>query len=336
MSSTGSRWRLLSGALLVVAVGVRLSPGTLADEGSLAVVVDPERFLRIALSGWSQVGAGFADDASARLAPLAALYALGDAAGLAPWISQLVLRTGVLLLAFVGGVFLSRSVLGRNRLEVVAGLFAALNPVLLGRAVTSLPDALALAVAPLVIAPLLSPQRYPSARRAALSAALPTILLGPAELTWSAGVLAVALGGKPDGAGRPRATYRLVAAVHRPGKCMVVVGPRLGFRVRCRPSRIRQGRQLGVDAHTAAPGCDGCLARGVLRRCACDSRCMVLASKVEKGCGAVPRWCLLQVLLYFCSKSWPDRSAWAWCPHHPGPRSHRPVRPRCCSAWRGR
>jgi arabinofuranan 3-O-arabinosyltransferase len=193
------RIRLLTGAVVLVAVAFSQQPGFVVPDTKLDLVVDPGRFLARALQAWDpQASFGqLQNQAYGYLFPMGPFFWAGHAAGLPAWVVQRLWWAALLVVAYAGFVRLARSLgLGGPDATLLAGLAYALGP----RVVTELGgisvELLPLAVLPWVVVPLV--RGYAGApgtslRRAAAWSGLAVACIGGVNAAATAAVLVVPL-----------------------------------------------------------------------------------------------------------------------------------------------
>ena len=170
---------------LALAVMVFLQdPGRTTFDTKLDLVVDPDGFLRRALSMWNPEG-GFGElqnQAFGYLFPVGPFFALGHALGFPPWVVERSWQALLIVGAYAGAVRLAdRLGLGMTWARCLGGLAYACCPRMLTTLGPLSAEALAVTMLPWIMVPLVAPERYGSPRRAAAMSALFVLLLGGAN-----------------------------------------------------------------------------------------------------------------------------------------------------------
>ena len=196
----GSRLPAAVATLVAAVVALRLSTTRLVADGSVVPLLDPRTTLDTALSGWSTAGSlGHASAESLRQLPFAAVARLAELAGVAPLLVQIGWRV-LLVCAAVAGCARVLAAVGRSGWWAWGpALLYGAGPAAAATVAVSAQDAVAVAVLPWVLAPLLAEGGAGRRRRlrrdlgAATRAALPLALVGVASPVWALLVLVVAL-----------------------------------------------------------------------------------------------------------------------------------------------
>ncbi len=193
------RLRLLTGAVVLVAVAFSQSAGSVVPDTKLDLVLDPGRFLARALQAWDpQASFGqLQNQAYGYLFPMGPFFWLGHGAGLPAWVVQRLWWATLLVVAYAGFVQLARLLgVGGRDSTLLAGLAYALGP----RVVTELGaisvETLPLAMLPWVLVPLVRAARGgpgTSPRRAAAWSGLAVACIGGVNAAAAAAVLVVPL-----------------------------------------------------------------------------------------------------------------------------------------------
>ena len=179
LSSDAIASLVVSGFLLIAAFAQ--APGKIVPETKLDITLDPIRYLGRALSAWDP-SAGFGriqNQAVGYLFPMGPFFALGQALGVPPWITQRLWLATLLIAGYWGANRLARAlgvatVAGR----VVAGLAYTLSAASLGVVAFQSAGQLPYAMAPWVLVPLVGADSGRGARRTAAWSALAIAAMG--------------------------------------------------------------------------------------------------------------------------------------------------------------
>ena len=173
------RLGLVSFGLLALAFSQ--SPGEVAADTKLDLVVSPGRFLRNALSMWDPYASAgqLQDQAYGYLFPMGPFFLIGRAVGLSPWVVQRGWESAVLIAAFLGVVRLSRLLGVPGALpRVAAGLSYALAPRMISELGSISSELLPMALLPWMLIPLVGASQRSTARRSAARSALAVLATG--------------------------------------------------------------------------------------------------------------------------------------------------------------
>lgn len=160
--------------MALVAVAFIQDPGRIVTDTKLDLTIDPVGFLGRSLHMWDPNGAfgQVQNQAYGYLFPMGPFFALGDVAGLPPWVTQRLWWSLILVVAFLGVVKLCGVLgIGIGWTRIAAGIAFALAPRFLSVMGPSSIEVWPSAVAPWVLIPLvIGVQRGNPRRMAALSA----------------------------------------------------------------------------------------------------------------------------------------------------------------------
>ncbi|MCF6743791.1 DUF3367 domain-containing protein [Blastococcus sp. KM273128] len=192
----GSRlvWRVRLAAVCaaLTALALAQSPGRLVADTKLDLYTDPVGFLSRALQLWEPEGfAGqVQNQAYGYLFPMGPFFALGQGAGIPPWLVQRLWWALLLCTAFLGVVLLARRLgIGTPGTALLAGLAYALAPRMVSLLGAVSIEVLPMALAPWVLLPLVGAGRHGSARRAAAFSGLAVLCVGGVNAVATAAVL---------------------------------------------------------------------------------------------------------------------------------------------------
>ncbi len=191
---------LVRGRLVLVSVGFLVlsllqSPGRIIGDTKLDLAVDPVAFLGRALTLWEPEGAAgqVQNQAYGYFFPMGPFFALGQLAGLPPWVVQRLWFAVLMTVAFLGVVILARRLrIGTPATLLVAGIAYALAPRMLTAIGTTSVELLPMALTPWVLIPLVGAAERGSARRAAAFSALAVFCVGGVNAVATAAVLPLA------------------------------------------------------------------------------------------------------------------------------------------------
>jgi arabinofuranan 3-O-arabinosyltransferase len=213
------RVRLAAVCLGFLGLSLAQQPGRIVGDTKLDLAVDPLGFLARALQLWEPEGfAGqVQNQAYGYLFPMGPFFALGQLAGIPPWVVQRLWLALLLSLAFLGAVTLARRLgIGTPGSRLIGGLAYALAPRMIsGLGATSI-EVLPMALAPWVLVPLIAGAAGGSARRAALLSGLAVFCVGGVNAVATSAVLPLAvlwLLTRPAGPRRRRLMVWWVGAV---------------------------------------------------------------------------------------------------------------------------
>ncbi|QXJ21931.1 DUF3367 domain-containing protein [Actinomadura graeca] len=203
------RLRVTACCLVLAALAFGSRPGAILADTKIDMAVDPLGFLGRALRPWDPEQFGqLQNQAVGYLFPMGPFHALGDLAGLPPWITQRLWLTLLMCLAFTGTRRLAgRLGLGGPGTRLVAAMAYALAPnglAALGRLSS---EYLPAAMLPWIVLPLVAAVSGETGRaRAAARSGLAVACCGGVNATATVAVLVVPL---LYLATRPRGTFRL-------------------------------------------------------------------------------------------------------------------------------
>lgn len=186
-------WGLREGTApcFLVVLAVLQSPGKLTFDTDLGLALNPVHLLRRASHLWgAEAGfGGVGDQTYGFLFPIGPFFALGHALGLPPWLVQRLWCAVVLVLAYDGMRRLVRRMLSPQPLVgVVAGLAWALSPRMLTVVGPFSSEALAVALAPWLLLPLVA-HLHRDVRRTAWLSGLVVLGLGSVNAAATLAVL---------------------------------------------------------------------------------------------------------------------------------------------------
>ena len=188
------RFRLAAVCLGLVAVVFLQEPGRIAADTKLDLAVSPLSFLNRALQMWD--GSGFfgqvQNQAYGYLWPVGPLFAVLNSADVVPWVIQRLWWSLVLLVGFLGFVRLVR-LLGvtSSAARVVGGLGYVLSVRMVSELSTVSVEAWPMALAPLMLIPLVLGARGGSPRRWAMRSALVFLMTGSINAVASVAILPI-------------------------------------------------------------------------------------------------------------------------------------------------
>ncbi len=162
-----------------VVLALLQAPGRIVGDTKLDLAVDPLGFLSRALTLWEPLGSAgqVQNQAYGYFFPMGPFFALGDLAGLPPWVVQRLWWAALMSVAFLGVVVLARRLgIGTPGTALVAGIAYALAPRMLTAMGETSVELLPMALAPWVIMPLAGAAVHGRARRAAALSGLAVLL----------------------------------------------------------------------------------------------------------------------------------------------------------------
>jgi arabinofuranan 3-O-arabinosyltransferase len=180
-SPTVRRVRLVAVALALVVLAFLQSPGDIAADTKLDLVVNPLRFLGRAFGLWDPTGyAGqLQNQAYGYFFPMGPFFALGHLVHLDAWMIQRLWFAALLVGAWGGTYRLLNALrIGTPTVRVIAALTYALAPRMLTELGGLSSEVVPFAVAPWVLAPLVLGARRGSPRRAAAMSAVAFLFAG--------------------------------------------------------------------------------------------------------------------------------------------------------------
>ena len=186
------RVRLVAVALALVVLAFLQTPGEIAADTKLDLVVSPLRFLVRAVGLWDPTGyAGqLQNQAYGYLFPMGPFFALGNVLHLDAWMIQRLWFAALLVGAW-GGTYrlLNAMRIGTPTVRVIAALTYALAPRMLTELGGLSSEVVPFAVAPWVLAPLVLGARRGSPRRAAAASAVAFLFVGGINAAASLAIL---------------------------------------------------------------------------------------------------------------------------------------------------
>ena len=186
------RVRLVAVALALVVLAFLQTPGEIAADTKLDLVVSPLRFLGRAIGLWDPIGyAGqLQNQAYGYLFPMGPFFALGNVLHLDAWMIQRLWFAALLVGAW-GGTYrlLNAMRIGTPTVRVIAALTYALAPRMLTELGGLSSEVVPFAVAPWVLAPLVLGARRGSPRRAAAASAVAFLFVGGINAAASLAIL---------------------------------------------------------------------------------------------------------------------------------------------------
>jgi arabinofuranan 3-O-arabinosyltransferase len=191
-------WRIRHVAVCLVLTALAFNSGSGAQvpDTKLDLVADPAGFLARALHMWDPQGSAgeVQNQAYGYLFPMGPFFMVGHAADIPMWAVQRLWWAALLCTAFLGVVTLARRMhIGTPAARLVGGLAFAVSPHVLTVLGPVSAEALPMCVAPWVLVPLVSADRYGSPRRAAMRSGIAVLFMGAinAALVFAALVPAV-------------------------------------------------------------------------------------------------------------------------------------------------
>lgn len=189
------RLRVLTGAIVLVALAFSQAPGFLSFDTKFDLVVDPWHYLKRGVHLWDSNGAigQLQNQAYGYLWPMGPFFGVGLLAGIPAWAVQRLFMALVLMVGFSGTAYVARALGVRSHLAcLLAGFAYALSPRMLTTVGTISIESWPSAVAPWVLLPLVIGSTRGSPRRAAALAALAVAMIGGVNATASFGAIPVA------------------------------------------------------------------------------------------------------------------------------------------------
>lgn len=191
--TTAHRSRALVVPAALTVLSVLQSPGRLTFDTDLGLALDPSHLLGRAFHLWSAENGfgGVGDQTYGFLFPMGPFFALGQLLSLPPWLVQRLWCALILVLAYEGTRRLARRLVSpRPSVSVVAGLAFALSPRMLTVVGPFSSEALAVALAPWLLLPLVVHLER-NVRRAAWLSGLVVLGLGAVNAAATLAVLAL-------------------------------------------------------------------------------------------------------------------------------------------------
>ena len=168
--------------------------GEIVAQTRLERVLDPLRAVSETLHLWDPSAdmGSLPNQAVGYLLSFDPPFVVGNLLGLAPWVTERLVIAAVLVAALWGFVRLVDAFdIGSPVTRIIGGLAFALSPVVLSRVGWRLPEAVAPALLPLILLPLVRATREGSPRRAAARSGLVVVLVGGANAVVTFAVLVV-------------------------------------------------------------------------------------------------------------------------------------------------
>jgi len=190
------RLRVVAVCAVLTAATFLQEPGRIATDTKLDLTADPWRFLGRALHLWEPLGffGQVQDQAYGYLFPMGPFFALGHTAGLPAWVIQRLWISALLCIAVIGvNRLAARLEIGTPTSRLIGAMAYALAPRMMSTLGPTSIEALPMALAPWVLAPLVRGARGGSPRRAALTSAVMVFCVGGVNATATVAVLPLAV-----------------------------------------------------------------------------------------------------------------------------------------------
>lgn len=192
VTRTVLRFRLAAVSLGLVLLAFVQSPGKVAADTKLDLVVDPVGFLQRAIGLWDPQGyfGQLQNQAYGYLVPMGPFFVLGKLAHLEPWVVQRAWWALLLVVAFLGTyrVLVALRV-GTPATRVLGALAYALAPRILTELGAISSESMPMAFAPWILLPLIQGAAGGSTRRAAARSGLAIVLAGGVNAVATLAVL---------------------------------------------------------------------------------------------------------------------------------------------------
>ena len=190
------RLRLFALSLALTLLMVVQDAGRIAADTKIDLVVDPTRFLGQAVSMWDPLGEGgrLQNQAYGYLFPMGPFFVLARWVDIAPWATQRLWESSLLVAAFLGMYGVARA-LGVTRFwpAVAAGLAYALTPRVLSEITANSAELLPSMILPWVLLPLVRGAQGGSPRRAAALSGIALLFAGGTNAGATLAILPVPL-----------------------------------------------------------------------------------------------------------------------------------------------
>lgn len=175
------RWRNLAVALALAALAIAQDPGRIAADTKLDLAINPAGLLSRALNLWEPLGFGgqVQNQGYGYLFPMGPFFLIGDLMGAPAWLWQRLWWAIVLFAAYLGMYLLARALgVGTPGTRLIGALAFALAPRMIATIGPISSEALAMAVAPWVLLPLVVAARDGRLARGGLLAGVALLFAG--------------------------------------------------------------------------------------------------------------------------------------------------------------